>query len=430
MSPEYDKNVFKEIFVDYWSKFQEMNPKYDTEYYDSVIKKMLGCGDPEKGFIAYRCVCCGESKKIPFSCKSSFCLSCAKIYTDEWVDYISGALFTGMRYRHVVLTVLEQFRKWFYDRPYLLSEFMKTGHAFFQDVVSDWLKEPVDVGSVVVLQTAGRSGSYNPHLHIICTSGGITEDGRWKEFGFIKFDLLHRKWQYYLLKMLRENIRSKELEEDIDKCYREYPTGLVAYIEKGEVPKGGRGLAKYLAKYVVSPPISLKRIIKYDGRKVRYWYNDHTTGQRVEEEVDALAFIGRMVQHILPKGFQRIRYYGLHATCRASKVREDLKHSRLPSPGRQVLTDTASDITDTYQVTGNSYRDRIKKSFGIDPMLCPRCGKEMEFEGIWHPAYGWIVDNFDDLFVDDLGGRDEEKGPPDPEVRSTESVVQLQMCFM
>ena len=423
MSPNYNKNVFKQIIRDHWSEFQDMNPRYKTGYYNNVIKKMLGCGDPENGFIAYRCLSCGEVKKIPFSCKSSFCLSCAKIYTDKWVDYISGALFTGMRYRHVVLTVPEQFRKWFYDNPHLLSELMKIGHAFFQDVVSRWFKEPMDVGSVVVLQTTGRSGSYNPHLHILCTSGGITEEGRWRGFGFIKYDLLHIKWQYHLLKMLRENIRSEELEEEIDKCYRNRPQGLVAYIEKGDVPKGGRGLAQYLAKYVVSPPISLKRIIKYDGRKVRYWYNDHRTGRKVEEEVYALTFIGRMVQHILPKGFQRIRYYGLHATCWSSRIREELK---------VLLADTTSDIPCTYQVTGSSYRYRIKKSFGIDPLLCPRCCKEMEFEGIWHPKYGWIVNNFDSFFVDDsqMGGRDEGRGAPDSEVRSTESVVQLQMCFM
>ena len=59
-------------------------------------------------------------------------------------------------------------------------------------------------------------------------------------------------------KMLRENVKSQEMEETIDRCWTEYPNGLVAYIEKGDVPKGGKGLARYLAKYVVSPPISLK----------------------------------------------------------------------------------------------------------------------------------------------------------------------------
>lgn len=418
MNPNHNKNVFKQIFIDHWDKFRRKYPRYNTEYYDNVINKMLGCGDPENGFMAYRCLGCGELKKVPFSCKSSFCLSCAKIYVDKWVDYISKTLFTGMRYRHLVLTMPERLKKWFYRNPHLLDRLMKTGHTFYEEVVSHWLKEKVEVGSIVVLQTAGRSGIYNPHLHIICTSGGITGDSRWKGFSFIDFDLLHKKWQYYLLNMLRENVKSKEMEEEIDRCWREYPKGFVAYIEKGDVPQGGKGLAYYLAKYVVSPPISLRRIVKYDGQNVKYWYNDHATGKRIKEEVDALTFIGRMVQHILPKGFQRIRYYGLHATAYASRIREELKG---------LLNDTSEPVTGTYQVTG--YRDRIKKSFGVNPLLCPRCGDEMEFEGIWHPEYGWIVNNWDSFFVDDpqIGERD---GPPEPPVRFTESMVQLQMSFM
>lgn len=422
MDSNHNKNVFKLIMREHWSEFQEMKPKYRTEYYDKVISKMLGCGDPEKGFMAYRCLSCGEIKRIPFSCKSSFCLSCAKIYTDEWVEYISRALFRGMRYRHVVLTVPKEFRKYFYDNTDLLSEFMKVGHTFFKDVVSLWLKEPVEVGSVIVLQTAGRSGNYNPHLHILCTSGGITKDGQWKEFGYIDFTMLHRKWQYYLLKMLRETVKSEEIEEEIDRCYRERSKGIVAYLEKGDIPQGGKGLAYYLAKYVVSPPISLRRIISYDGKKVRYWYNDHTTSQRVEEEVSVLTFIRRMIQHILPKGFQRIRYYGLHATCRAGKVKEELKY---------LLNYSNSEITGTYRVTGNSYRERIKKGLGIDPLLCCRCGQEMEFEGLWHPQYGWIVNNFDSFFIPDgqMGDSDGEKRARFTSgVRSAESVVQLQMC--
>ena len=63
--------------------------EYQIEYYDRVVKEMLGCGDPEKGFKSYRCLWCGEVKKVPFSCKSSFCLTCAKIYIDQWVDRIN-----------------------------------------------------------------------------------------------------------------------------------------------------------------------------------------------------------------------------------------------------------------------------------------------------------------------------------------------------
>ena len=396
MNSNSNKNVFKQIFIEHWTEFQNKYPKYKTEYYNKVIKKMLRCGNPENGFVSYRCQRCGETKRVPFSCKSSFCLSCAKIYTDRWVEYISKSLFIGMRYRHIVVTVPEVLRKWFYRMPELLSEMMKVGHEFYEDVVSYWVKEEVEVGSAVVLQTAGRKGRDNPHLHIIGTSGGMTRGGDWKGFGYIDYKLFHMKWQYHLLKMVREHCKSKEMERDIQRCWEEYPKGFVSYIERGEVPAGGKGLARYLAKYVVSPPISLRRIIKYDGKKVRYWYREHPTQERKEEEVDVMTFIGRMVQHILPKGFQRIRYYGLHAVCKAKKIREDIEEKL-----KEINRNSKEIVEDTYQVI--RYRERIKKSFGVDPLECPKCGNEMELEGIWHPEYGWIVDRRDDFYLEEAG---------------------------
>jgi Putative transposase len=70
----------------------------------------------------------------------------------------------------------------------------------------------------------------------------------------------------------------------------------------------------HLAKYVVSPPISLRRIDRYDGQRVTYHYRSHKS-ERVEWETVAVdTFIGRMVQHVFAKGFQRMRYYGVQAT--------------------------------------------------------------------------------------------------------------------
>jgi len=62
-------------------------------------------------------------------------------------------------------------------------------------------------------------------------------------------------------------------------------------LEDGQVPVGGQGLAYYLAKYVVSPSISLRRILGYDGQRVRYWYNDHKSGKRKVAELPVLRFI-------------------------------------------------------------------------------------------------------------------------------------------
>src|SRR5262249_34277115 len=99
---------------------------------------------------------------------------------------------------------------------------------------------------------------------------------------YFPFTVLHKKWQYHLFTMLKQRVGTRAIKAKIDALWRKYPRGLVAYLEEGKVPAGGEGLAYYLAKYVVSPPISLRRILRYDGQRVRYWYNDHKTKQRQE----------------------------------------------------------------------------------------------------------------------------------------------------
>ena len=102
----FDKESFKQIFRDHWNDCTAAHPRYDTPYYDRVIAKMRNCGDPATmGFAQYRCVSCGEARKIAFSCTSCFCLSCAKVYADQWVEVIGRRLFPGVVYRHIVLTV-------------------------------------------------------------------------------------------------------------------------------------------------------------------------------------------------------------------------------------------------------------------------------------------------------------------------------------
>lgn len=92
----------------------------------------------------------------------------------------------------------------------------------------------------------------------------------------------------------------------IDELWKKYPKGLVAHVSKEDVSEGGGGLAKYLAKYVASPPIAVRRIIEYTVSQLTYWYKDDKTKSKQIETVSVEVFIGRMVQHILPKGFQRI----------------------------------------------------------------------------------------------------------------------------
>ena len=91
-----------------------------------------------------------------------------------------------------------------------------------------------------------------------------------------------------------------------------------------------------------------------------------------------------MVQHILPKGFHRIRSYGLHATCKAKKVKEVLT-GLMVALGRL--------IKGTYRITArHTYRERVLASTGRDPLRCVRCGRDMMLWQVWHPRYGVVYD--------------------------------------
>ena len=382
-SEHIDKATFKRIFSDHWTTFTAKYPRYATDDYDSVIRKMIDCGDPNAmGFAQYRCMHCGETLKIAFTCKSSFCLSCAKAYTEHWADFISRRLLPGVSYRHVVLTVPDFLHPTFFQNPDLLPRLIQTGHACLKDTLATSSRQQLDIGSIIVLQTAGRKGNFNPHLHILLTAGGLTSKQDWKNVSYFPFPIFHRKWQFHLLSMIRQQLPTPGINALVDQAWKNYPSGFVAFVEKGDTPPNRRGLARYLAKYVVSPPISIHRIESYDGISVRYWYRDHKSGQIKHETLPVLLFIGRMVQHILPKGFQRIRYYGIHANARYAKARL-LLAPNLPTP-------LPPDPATFYVLPRLSFVQFFTQEFGFNPLLCPHCQNPFELELISHPRYGII----------------------------------------
>lgn len=196
--------------------------------------------------------------------------------------------------------------------------------------------------------------------------------------------MVHKKWQYHLLNMMKKESPIQKMKQMVNDMYQLYPKGFVANVDKGEAPEKARGLARYLAKYMASPPISVRRIINYDEKTVTYWYNDHETKARKVETIDVLTFIGRKVQHILPKGFQRIRYYGLQATRTYTKWSQGIKK------GIKNFTIALNGVYEV--VASRNYRQRYMESYGTDPMKCPYCGHKMTLWIIWNPKYGVVYD--------------------------------------
>jgi hypothetical protein len=384
-------NVFKQIFTEHWDGFKGVRPRYNTPYYDDLVDKMLGCGNPDKmGYIEYRCLHCGQGKhRVSMSCKSSLCLRCAKVYVDHWVAQVGKMLHDGVIYRHIVLTVPDILRTPFYQNAEaLLSPFMKCGVKCLDDFLSTVSGKALKGGYIVVVQTHGRNGQYNPHLHIIATSGGWDEQAqKWMHLGYLPYPMLHKKWQWYALEMCREALKTDAMARLVKACYDKYPNGFVANVQKGDVPSRYQSLATYLAKYVVSPPISLRRIDRYDGQSVTYHYRSHKTERVERERVDVYTFIGRMIQHTFAKGFQRIRYYGVQATKTFAKIKGMI---------RQALAKVRGIVKGAIKIiAAKSYRERYRQSSGRDPLLCPHCHHEMGVWKVWHPKYGVVYDELE-----------------------------------
>jgi len=381
--------TFKQIFIDHWEEFTSTHSRYNTKDYNEIIEKMINCGNPDKmGYAGWRCLNCGDYHKVSMTCKCAFCLSCAVPYTDRWMEFISRRLIPGVTYKHLVLTTPDHLRIYFYRNRELLSPFMRLAHLLLQDVFQQMFKIKLDIGLIVVLQTFGRPGCYNVHLHILFTAGGITPQNSWKKITYIPYELIRKKWQYHLLTFLRNEMPySKDLRKDINKAWHGNRNGFVIHIQKGEVPAGGKGLAKYLAKYLVSPPISVNRITDYDGSSVSYKYKDHKTKKMEFVSIPVMKFIGRMVQHIMPKGFQRIRYYGFHSHVRYEKMRNII---RLIQPAGKNDDYGAN----SYRVIPRkSFKELSLSTFGKDPLICPKCGTQMQLECLWHPQYGMFKDD-------------------------------------
>ena len=182
----------------------------------------------------------------------------------------------------------------------------------------------------------------------------------------------------------RKTLETDATHQLVDACFKKYANGLVTNVQKGQVPSQYQSLARYVAKYVVSPPISVRRIDRYDGQRVTYHYRSHRT-ERVEHETVAVdTFIGRMVQHTVPKGFKRIRYYGVQATKTFAKVKVAIQ---------AALAKVEGVVKSAVQIIARlTYRQRYEQSTGRDPFKCPHCQREMEVWRIWHPTYGVIYD--------------------------------------
>lgn len=385
MNTIYYQNIMIQIFRDHWSQFKRFHPDLIDDNIEANVQKMMGCGLKENGYIEYWCLTpgCHHKRIIPFSCKSRFCLRCGRVYVEKWLLRMKQTLFNKVIHRHVILTIPDKLWPYIYKDRTLLDVLTNQAKELLQDMVGNFKPaRPLKIGIMSVIQTFGRKGTFTPHLHLLVTEGGIAQDGRWYSVSYIDKDVLRKKWLYYLLKGLKQaledNPQALKTIEDIYQTRKD--KGLITRAMAEKVRR--RDIVSYLISYVASPPITLSRIVDYNGEYVTYTYREHPTNKQVTIKVSAFQFIAWMIQHIAPKGLHMVRYFGLYARRLISKASILLK---------KLLENTQA----TFQkppLMSKSYRQRMIESFKLDPLICPKCGSQMELVYIWHPKYGYLYD--------------------------------------
>ncbi len=388
--PIYYKNRLIQIFRDHWEGFKRFHPSLIDENIEVNVQKMMGCGLFSNGYAEYRCSC-GHIKRVAFSCKSRFCLRCGKVYIDNWVAKMRQTIFAKVEHRHIILTVPGELWRYFHTAK-TLKLLADCGQRAIEEVVSICLKgKRIELGIILITQTAGRRSTWNPHLHLLVTEGGLDKNNRWHKFYYFDYQILRKKWMYILLSALKKIVANDPgALRLIDEAFKKNASwGFIARAKKEKVRK--TDIIGYLIKYVASPPIALYRITGYDGEYVKYWYKEHPTDRQVFTCVSVYEFIAQLIQHIPPTGLKLIRRYGLYARVKFRQVKEIIERYF-----RFVKTVSQEFFSFLRSTPAANYRDRLKESFGIDPFRCPKCGNELVLYKVWHPKYGAVYDIYRD----------------------------------
>jgi len=388
--PIYYKNRLIQIFRDHWQQFKLFQPELVDENIEVNVQKMMDCGLFKNGYAEYRCSC-GYIKRVPFSCKSRFCLRCSKVYIDNWVAKMKQTIFAKVTHRHIILTVPGTLWRYFHNYR-ALQLLADCGARLIEEVASICLKgRQIELGIILVTQTAGRKSTWNPHLHLLVTEGGLDKNNHWQTFYYFDYQILRKKWMYILLTSLKQSLRDdQEALRVIDEVFMQCSSfGFIARAKKEKVRK--TDIIGYLIKYVASPPMALYRIAGYDGEYVKYWYREHPTDRQVFNKVSAFEFIALLIQHIPPKGLKLIRHYGLYARVKFRRIKEliDRIFRNVKSISQEFFSFLKSSPS-------RDYRSRLQNSFGIDPFRCPNCDQELILYEVWHPKHGIIYNIFRD----------------------------------
>jgi len=308
-----------------------------------------------------QCTACGHLRISYNSCRNRHCPKCQNVQREKWIMAREEELLP-VTYFHVVFTLPEALNEMCLHHPKKSYDLLF--HAAWS-VMNDFGKDPKHLGAqtgmICTLHTWGQNLSLHPHLHCIVPGGGLTPQGKWKQAkssGKFLFPVkaISRVFRARFVAGLRKQIPGlpQSLYDTLFK--KEW----VVYAKQPFL--GPKQVVEYLGRYTHKIAISNHRLLNVTHDAVTFTYKDYRDAVRKKQmSLSPHEFIRRFALHILPKGFVRIRHYGILSSTRKVKDLPQV-HAQLGSAMKQRQKTDWKLIAQT--------------RLNFNPGVCPCCKKQ------------------------------------------------------
>lgn len=362
----------QQIFNAAWGDFYSSHSP-GTEQVKAALS-IMACKSGALGCNISTCTECGHQEVHNNSCRNRHCPNCQAVLKELWIDARRSEVIDGP-YFHVVFTVPAELNPVIYANQKLLYGLLHDASAKTLLELSADKKYLGAMPAVIqVLHTWGQELNYHPHIHCIISGAGLTPDMRlttsrpafmipvrvlgakFKGKFMDALEKYHKAGALVIPDSCRKLLNSYEWKDYRDRLYKK---DWCPFIK--ETFNGFGNAIDYLGRYTHRIAISNSRIISVDGGMVSFRSRDYRSNEKKIVAITYQEFIRRFLQHVLPKGFQKIRYYGLLANSMKKKrlgiVFRIQRHRRF----RSRYTSMEQDVM-------------LYEMFHIDVHICPCCG--------------------------------------------------------
>jgi len=299
--------------------FRDAGPAYLQRFGDRmlpshkrVMRHIIDCRTPALGGLLYLCSKCDAEHGVCRSCGDRHCPKCQGYESERWLEK-QRQLLLPCEYGFACCTVPAGLREVTRSHQRTVYPILLRAAARAVLEVSGRRRFVGGLtGVMTVLHTWTQVEIYHPHVHLVFPIGGLSKDGD----SWIK----PRSRTYVVPKNGIAKVFRETVEREFRKVglYDQVPSRVWRQRWGADVKRvgGGEKVLLYLSRYVFRVAISNERIVAYDGARVSFRFKD----QKGNTQLETLAvdeFIRRFLLHVLPKGFVKVRYYGLWASaCR------------------------------------------------------------------------------------------------------------------